>query len=114
MVWTASARYNLVFFFIISHCYTCVFTPPPGIPWPSVPDQMSEEAYDLVDRLLSIDPADRPSWRGGGGSLVFIPGLFKVFFCLSHFCEGMCSPSSFFFFVLDFFFFLYVICFLTL
>ncbi|PIN18712.1 Microtubule-associated serine/threonine kinase [Handroanthus impetiginosus] len=35
------------------------------IPWPHVPDEMSLEAYDLIDRLLTEDPNQR---LGAGGA----------------------------------------------
>ncbi|KAK4486194.1 hypothetical protein RD792_008863 [Penstemon davidsonii] len=35
------------------------------IPWPGVPDEMSLEAYDLIDRLLTEDPNQR---LGAGGA----------------------------------------------
>ncbi|KAK8574261.1 hypothetical protein V6N13_097248 [Hibiscus sabdariffa] len=34
------------------------------IPWPSVPDEMSQEAHDLIDRLLTEDPNQRLGARG--------------------------------------------------
>ncbi|KAE8723967.1 putative serine/threonine protein kinase IREH1 [Hibiscus syriacus] len=35
-----------------------------NIPWPSVPDEMSLEAHDLIDRLLTEDPNQRLGARG--------------------------------------------------
>ncbi|KAM7280417.1 hypothetical protein ACFE04_007551 [Oxalis oulophora] len=34
------------------------------IPWPRVPDEMSHEAHDLIDRLLTEDPYQRLGARG--------------------------------------------------
>ena len=36
----------------------------PDIPWPVVPDEMSEEAFDLIDKLLQIDPSMRLGFKG--------------------------------------------------
>ncbi|CAH8359242.1 unnamed protein product [Eruca vesicaria subsp. sativa] len=35
-----------------------------NIPWPSVPEEMSHEAHDLIDRLLTEDPHQRLGARG--------------------------------------------------
>ncbi|CAA7048174.1 unnamed protein product [Microthlaspi erraticum] len=35
-----------------------------NIPWPNVPDEMSLEAYNLIDRLLTEDPQQRLGARG--------------------------------------------------
>lgn len=35
-----------------------------NIHWPSVPDDMSEEAYDLINRLLEMDPKKRIGAKG--------------------------------------------------
>jgi serine/threonine protein kinase len=32
--------------------------------WPEVPEEMSEEAYDLLNKLLSIEPSERLGARG--------------------------------------------------
>eukprot|EP00128_Syssomonas_multiformis_P005821 Colp12_sorted_trinity150504_noHs@1607 len=37
----------------------CSLTLTPAVTWPSVPDEMSEEAKDLIDRLLALDPNRR-------------------------------------------------------
>ncbi|KAL1343648.1 hypothetical protein AAHE18_01G087000 [Arachis hypogaea] len=34
------------------------------IPWPAVPEEMSPEAQDLIDRLLTEDPNQRLGARG--------------------------------------------------
>ncbi|KAJ0778981.1 putative protein kinase AGC-MAST family [Helianthus annuus] len=36
------------------------------IPWPQVPDDMSEEAYDLIDKLLADNPLQRLGATGAG------------------------------------------------
>merc|ERR1712137_660481 len=34
------------------------------IPWPAVPEEMSEEAYDLINRLLEPNPSERLGANG--------------------------------------------------
>ncbi|KAJ0910238.1 putative protein kinase AGC-MAST family [Helianthus annuus] len=36
------------------------------IPWPQIPDDMSEEAYDLIDKLLADNPLQRLGATGAG------------------------------------------------
>lgn len=36
------------------------------IPWPQVPEDMSLEAYDLIDKLLSDNPLQRLGTTGAG------------------------------------------------
>ncbi|KAJ0559193.1 putative non-specific serine/threonine protein kinase [Helianthus annuus] len=36
------------------------------IPWPQIPDDMSEEAYDLIDKLLTDNPLQRLGATGAG------------------------------------------------
>lgn len=36
------------------------------IPWPQVPEDMSEEAYDLIDKLLIDNPIQRLGAIGAG------------------------------------------------
>ncbi|KAJ9553232.1 hypothetical protein OSB04_017277 [Centaurea solstitialis] len=36
------------------------------IPWPKVPDEMSHEAYDLINKLLTENPVQRLGVRGAG------------------------------------------------
>eukprot|EP00897_Mesotaenium_endlicherianum_P003294 jgi/Mesen1/2993/ME000177S02272 len=35
-----------------------------SIPWPQIPDEMSPEAQDLVDKLLAAEPSERLGFRG--------------------------------------------------
>ena len=35
-----------------------------NIGWPPVPDEMSEEAFDLINRLLEMDPKKRIGAKG--------------------------------------------------
>lgn len=36
------------------------------IPWPRVPEELSFEAYDLIDKLLMENPVQRLGATGGG------------------------------------------------